>query len=39
MLKSGGGFIVNTSSIIGIVGQPVIGAFVHAATKLEENIL
>jgi meso-butanediol dehydrogenase / (S,S)-butanediol dehydrogenase / diacetyl reductase len=33
MIKSGGGSIVNISSIAGLVGQPVIGAFAHAAAK------
>ena len=32
MIKSGGGSIVNISSIAGIVGQP-IGVFAHAAAK------
>jgi meso-butanediol dehydrogenase/(S,S)-butanediol dehydrogenase/diacetyl reductase len=33
MIKSGGGSIINISAIAGIAGQPVIGAFAHAATK------
>lgn len=33
MIKSGGGSIINISAIAAIAGQPVIGAFAHAATK------
>jgi meso-butanediol dehydrogenase/(S,S)-butanediol dehydrogenase/diacetyl reductase len=33
MIKSGGGSIINISSIAAIAGQPVIGASAHAATK------
>jgi NAD(P)-dependent dehydrogenase (short-subunit alcohol dehydrogenase family) len=33
MIQSGGGSIINISAIAAIAGQPVIGAFAHAATK------
>jgi meso-butanediol dehydrogenase / (S,S)-butanediol dehydrogenase / diacetyl reductase len=33
MIKSGGGSIINISSVAGIAGQPAIGTIAHAAAK------